>query len=51
MYKIKMQWDRIGENIQILAFDSRKERDAFLSGVEMGNGWDSPEYEFLNEEV
>ena len=47
-YPVEIQWDREGEHIQTLEYHSAKERDAFLSGVEQGNGWDAPDWKFLD---
>ena len=46
-YPVKIQWDREGENVETIEFHSKKERNAFLSGVMQAKGWDAPDWSFL----
>tara|TARA_Y100001973_G_scaffold94687_1_gene147038 strand:- start:577 stop:738 length:162 start_codon:yes stop_codon:yes gene_type:complete len=46
-YKIKVQWDRQGENVEIFSFATKEEAEAFILGVQKGNGWDDSTMEYL----
>tara|TARA_R100000781_G_C4045430_1_gene115510 strand:+ start:94 stop:273 length:180 start_codon:yes stop_codon:yes gene_type:complete len=47
-FQIKVQWDRLGEAVEIFSFATEEEESAFVLGVLEGNGWDDPTWEYLN---
>ena len=47
-FQIKVQWDRLGEDVEIFSFATEEEESAFVLGIEKGNGWDAPTWEYLN---
>ena len=47
-FQIKVQWDRQGENVEIFSFATKEEAEAFILGVQKGNGWDDSTMEYLD---
>ena len=47
-FQIKVQWDRLGEDVEIFSLATEEEESAFVLGIEKGNGWDAPTWEYLN---
>jgi hypothetical protein len=38
-FKVKIVWGSQGDQVKTYEFDTEKEKDAFLYGVDESNGW------------